>query len=126
MPTTLLLLLLLLLRRCSHTQDPLCLGCVLVLQDIKLTFLHEAALHLNPEDPSIAEHVAPVLGEVNDNITVRHRRAPLYFLFWAPASSRFFQMWNLLVPQTAVGGYEPEQLKKSKGVKMMLSGLGLA
>ena len=33
--------------------------------DIKLTFLHEAALHLKKDDPTIAEHVQPVLVEVN-------------------------------------------------------------
>ena len=39
--------------------------------DIKLTFLHEAALHLKKDDPTIAEHVQPVLVEVNNNIQVR-------------------------------------------------------
>ena len=39
-------------------------------QEIKLTYLHEAALHLDKNDPAIAEHVGPVLTEVNDNITV--------------------------------------------------------
>ena len=40
-------------------------------QDIKLLYLHEAALHLDKNDSTIAEHVGPVLTEVNDNITVR-------------------------------------------------------
>ena len=39
--------------------------------DIKLTFSHEAALHLKKDDPTIAEHVQPVLVEVNNNIQVR-------------------------------------------------------
>lgn len=44
--------------------------CLCLYQDIKLTFLHEAALHLDKDDTTIAEHVGPVLTEVNDNITV--------------------------------------------------------
>jgi hypothetical protein len=43
------------------------------MQDIKLTYLHEAALHLDKNDETIAEHVGPVLAEVSDNITVRLR-----------------------------------------------------
>ena len=88
--------------------------------DIKLTFLHEAALHLKKDDPTIAEHVQPVLVEVNNNIQVRD--APSSDHFSRPADAHN-ENGGLCCAQAAEADYSAEQQRTSRIVRMMLQGL---